>query len=102
MDQHNIKSVSESQAAPPSATPDNYIDTAQRTMVMKTIYYDEWSTRPNPVTIASIRKDNMSKNGFTRTISSNIFQSFMDQYWEDLPQNLSPAQVVDEIIATFQ
>jgi hypothetical protein len=26
----------------------------------------------------------------------------MGQYWDDLPNNMSSAQVVDEIIATFQ
>ena len=69
---------------------------------MKTIYDDELSTRPNPVDIDNIGKNNISSRSFNRTIdNNNIFQSFMGQYWDDLPQDMSSAQVVDEIIATF-
>jgi hypothetical protein len=32
----------------------------------------------------------------------HMFQAFMGQYWEDLPNNLSSTQVVSEIIVTFQ
>jgi len=60
--------------------------------MMRRNMLDELSTRPNPVDIANIGK--VDKN--------TMFQSFMSQYWEDLPNHISSRQVVDEIIATFQ
>jgi len=102
MDQRNIKSTSEPLALPNPTTSSNSMDMMRRNMLMKTIYDDELSTRPNPVDIANIGKSSMGNNGFNRTTDNNIFHSFMGQYWEDLPQNVSSAQVVNEIIATFQ
>lgn len=64
---------------------------------------DELSTRPNPVDIANIGKVDKNMISINRSIDTrNVFQSFMSQYWEDLPNNVSSAQVVEEIIATFQ
>lgn len=34
--------------------------------------------------------------------SGDVYQSFMRQHWEDLPTNLSPTQIAEEIITTFQ
>jgi len=102
MDQRNIKSASEPLAVLSSTTSGNSMGVMRRNMLMKTIYDDELSTRPNPVDISNLGKSGMSSNVFNRNIDNNIFQSFMGQYWKDLPQNMSSAQVVDEIIATFQ
>jgi len=101
IDQRNIRSISESIATPSTTTSGN-MDMMRRNMLMKTIYDDELSTRPNPVDVANIGKVNNNNANFNRTIDNNILHSFMGQYWEDLPQNMSSAQVVDEIIATFQ
>jgi len=78
-------------------------DVERRNMLIKSIYDDELSTRPNPVDVASIDKGNKNMNSMNRSIDNNfVFHSFMGQYWEDLPNNMSSSQVVDEIIATFQ
>ena len=61
--------------------------------------YDDATTRPNPVDLANIKQ----VNSLNRTFDyNNIFDSFMGQCWDDLPNNVSSSQVVDEIIATFQ
>lgn len=101
MDQRNMKSVIDPIAIPSTTKSGNNMDMMRRNMLMKTIYDDELSTRPNPVDVANIGKNNTSFSSFNRTIDNNIFQSFMGQYWEDLPHDMSSAQVVDEIIATF-
>lgn len=101
MDQRNMKSVTDPIAIPSTTKSGNNMDMMRSNMLMKTIYDDELSTRPNPVDVANIGKNNTSFNSFNRTIDNNIFQSFMGQYWEDLPHDMSSAQVVDEIIATF-
>merc|ERR1712157_69721 len=97
----------------------NPMDIMRRNMLMKSIYDDDFSTRPNPVDVGSMSSmSNMNNiiSGGNKSMSignqsissnniinnSNVFQSFMGQYWEDLPNNMSSSQVVDEIIATFQ
>lgn len=63
--------------------------------------YDDVSTRPNPVNLSNI--GNNYANTFNRTVdNNNVFNSFMSQYWDDLPNNVSSSEVVDEIISTFQ
>ena len=78
MDQRNIKSASEPLAIPSSTTSGNNMDMMRRNMLMKTIYDDELSTRPNPVDIAKIGEGSMNNNGFNRTIDNNIFHSFKE------------------------
>lgn len=76
----------------------NLEDIVQRNMLFKSMY-DDVSTRPNPVDLANLNKQS---NTISRTINTNnVFNSFMGQYWDDLPTNVSSSQVVDEIIATF-
>jgi hypothetical protein len=106
MDKRNMTSSSEprsqqdSMVAPSSVQSNKGIDSMRRNMMIKSIYDDEMSTRPNPVDVAKLSKDTIS---IYRTVNTgNVFQSFMSQYWEDLPNNMSSAQVVDEIINTFQ
>lgn len=70
--------------------------------IMRRNMLDELSTRPNPVDIANIGKVNKNRIGTNSVGNRNVFQSFMSQYWEDLPNHVSSTQVVDEIIATFQ
>ena len=73
-------------------------DMIRRSMLRKSMY-DEATTQPNPVDIGNINP----VNNFNRTLDqSNVFNSFMGQYLDDLPNNVSSSQVVDEIIATFQ
>jgi len=103
MEQRNIKTDPEPLAVSSMNNSSNSIGVMRRNRLMKTIYDDELSTRPNPVNVFNIGKLSMNRNMFNRSIdNNNIFQSFMGQYWEDLPRNISSAQVVDEIIATFQ
>ena len=75
---------------------------------MKSIYDDESSTRPNPIDYKTIRLVPTTTTTNMDTVKNNMnnrnrhmFQSFMAQYWEDLPNNLSSKQVVSEIIVTF-
>jgi len=82
-------------------------DVIRQNTLMKSIYDDELLTRPNPIDYSSIRLSKNEKNDRKGSSSSssfndNTFQSFMGQYWEDLPNGLSPTQIGDEIIATFQ
>lgn len=73
-------------------------DMVRRNMLAK-FMYDDATTRPNPVDLANIKQ----VNSLNRTFDyNNIFDSFMGQCWDDLPNNVSSSQVVDEIIATFQ
>jgi len=103
MDQRNLKNTSpqvgkQNPLVVPSAATSMDI---QRSMLMKNFITDEVSTRPNPVNVGKLTKN--SNNTFNRTIdNNNVFHSFMGQYWDDLPNNMSSSQVVDEIIATFQ
>jgi hypothetical protein len=77
----------------------NLNDIVRRNMLVKSMY-DDVSTRPNPVDLANLNKQS---NTIDRTVNTNnVFNSFMGQYWDDLPTNVSSSQVVDEIIATFQ
>lgn len=82
-------------------------DMVRRNMLRKSMYEDA-TTRPNPVDVANINPVNNNfnpvNNNFNRTFDqSNVFDSFMvGQCWDDLPNNVSSSQVVDEIIATFQ
>jgi hypothetical protein len=73
-------------------------DMIRRTMLAKSAY-DDATTRPNPVDLANINQVNNLNRTFAH---NNVFDSFMGQYWDDLPNNVSSSQVVDEIIATFQ
>jgi hypothetical protein len=73
-------------------------DMVRRTMLAKSAY-DDATTRPNPVDLANINQVNNLNRTFAH---NNVFDSFMGQYWDDLPNNVSSSQVVDEIIATFQ
>lgn len=109
MDQRNSKSVTS--PVPSSSKSSNSMDMQasslndimRSNMMMKSLYNDELSTRPNPVDVGNIHNANKNPMNITRTVdNNNVFQSFMGQYWEDLPTNISSAQVVDEIIATFQ
>jgi len=106
MDQRNMASSSEprsqqdSMVVPSSIQSNKGMDSMRRNMMIKSIYDNEMSTRPNPVDVVKLTKDTIS---IDRTVNTgNVFQSFMSQYWEDLPNNMSSAQVVDEIINTFQ
>ena len=78
----------------------------RRNMLMKSIYDDELSTRPNPVDISNIKNEKGNSNNKSKENdnenSNDVFQSFMKLHWEDLPNDISSTQVVDEIIATFQ
>jgi hypothetical protein len=113
MDQRNMKHAAESRvgkqealAVPSSSMPSNVSimqanlnDIVRRNMLVKSMY-DDVSTRPNPVDLANLNKQS---NTIDRTVNTNnVFNSFMGQYWDDLPTNVSSSQVVDEIIATFQ
>jgi len=117
MEQRNMKMSSEGvgqhdsklsdvnmRAVPTLSKSSNSIDAMRRNMLMKSIYDDEVSTRPNPVDINKISNGIGNGNNlhFNNNNDNNVFQSFMSQYWEDLPNNVSSSQVVDEIIATFQ
>ncbi|MGK3756573.1 MAG: hypothetical protein ACI8RD_008887 [Bacillariaceae sp.] len=84
-------------------------DLIRRNILMKSIYDDESSTRPNPIDYNNIQMlptttvtnmDTVKNNMNNR--NRHMFQAFMGQYWEDLPNNLSSTQVVSEIIVTFQ
>lgn len=113
MDQRNLKKSSELQVGqyqPSSNKSNNGIhmqdsslnDIIRKNMLMKSMF-DDVSTRPNPVDVGNIGIANKSISSINRTIdTNNMFHSFMGQYWDDLPKNMSSAQVVDEIIATFQ
>jgi len=113
MDQRNMKNESEprlgkqdvmavsssSMGSNPMTMQASLTDIMRRNILAKSIY-DEATTRPNPVDLANINKQ---PNHFNRTVdSNNVFNSFMGQYWDDLPSDVSSSQVVDEIIATFQ
>ena len=83
-------------------------DLIRRNILMKSIYDDESSTRPNPIDYKTIRLVPTTTTTNMDTVKNNMnnrnrymFQSFMEQYWEDLPNNLSSKQVVSEIIVTF-
>jgi hypothetical protein len=96
MEQRNIKNDPEPLDVSRASKSRDSMDMVKRNMLMKEIYDEELSTRPNPVDLST-------SNVFNRTIDNkNVFQAFMGQYWEDLPKNISSSQVVDEIIATFQ
>lgn len=110
IDQQNLKNASEPQVGQqqpismtlPSSTKSNNGVDMHSNMLMKAMY-DDVTTQPNPVDINNIGKANKNPFVFNRTVdNNNVFQSFMGQYWDDLPNNMSSAQVVDEIIATFQ
>jgi hypothetical protein len=110
IDQQNLKNASEPQVGQqdpirmtmPSSTKSNNSVDIHSNMLMKAMY-DDVTTQPNPVDINNIGKANKNPFAFNRTVdNNNVFQSFMGQYWDDLPNNMSSAQVVDEIIATFQ
>jgi len=82
-------------------------DIIRQNILMKSIYDDETLTRPKPIDYSSIRLSTNENNdgkgsNSSNSFNNNTFQSFMGQYWEDLPNGLSSTQVVDEIIATFQ
>jgi len=89
------------------------IDVTKMNILMKLVRDDELLTRPNPIEYGSIRMERNNNNNGNES-SSNInnpsqnnnsndmFRSFMGQYWEDLPNDLTSTQVVDEIITTFQ
>jgi len=113
IDQRNNRHSGESQvgkqeaaAVPSSITSINAVKMQaslnvimRRNMLVKSIY-DDVLTRPNPVNLDNM---NNQRKSFNRTIgNNNVFHSFMGQYWDDLPNNMSSSQVVDEIIATFQ
>lgn len=113
IDQRNNRHSGESQvgkqeatAVPSSITSINAVKMQaslnvimRRNMLVKSIY-DDVLTRPNPVNLDNMNNQRKSSNC---TIgNNNVFHSFMGQYWDDLPNNMSSSQVVDEIIATFQ
>mmetsp|Transcript_25594 Transcript_25594/g.27483 ORF Transcript_25594/g.27483 Transcript_25594/m.27483 type:complete len:382 (-) Transcript_25594:585-1730(-) len=84
-------------------------DVTKMNALMKLVRYDELLTRPNPIEYGSNRmamntNTNTNNNGgeCSSNNSNDMFRSFMGQYWEDLPNDLTSTQVVDEIIATFQ
>jgi len=82
-------------------------DVTKMNALMKLVRYDELLTRPNPIKYGSNRmamNTNTNNNGgeSSNNNSNDMFRSFMGQYWEDLPNDLTSTQVVDEIIATFQ
>jgi len=95
------------------STASTMIDVTKMNILMKLVRDDELLTRPNPIEYGSIRMERNNNNNGNES-SSNInnpsqnnnsndmFRSFMGQYWEDLPNDLSSIQVVDEIVATFQ
>lgn len=103
MEQRNIKSDQETPSVSGVRKSTNSMGLIQRNMLMKAIYDNEFLTRPNPVDLAKIAKVR-TNNTFNRTVNetNNVFESFMGQYWEDLPKNISSAQVVAEIVATFR
>jgi len=110
MDQRNLKSSSEPRVGQQDSIRVHIATesssngaAARRNILMKSIYDNEVSTRPNPVDISKIAESKTNSISINRSIdNTSVFQSFMGQYWEDLPTNVSSAQVVDEIIATFQ
>jgi len=94
-----------SDTATATTTASTTEDLIRRNILMKSIYDDEPLTRPKPIDYSSIRlstNENNDGKGTSSSFNDNTFQSFMGQYWEDLPNGLSSSQVVDEIIATFQ
>lgn len=112
IDQRNFKNAEETMAGkqedmllPISSMSNNTMsmqaslnDMVRRNMMRKSMY-DDATTRPNPIDVANMNP----VNNFNRTFDqSNVFDSFMGQCWDDLPNNVSSSQVVDEIIATFQ
>jgi len=114
MDERNMKIATESRvgkqeamAIPSSSMSINAMsmqtslnDIMRRNVLAKSMY-DDATTRPNPVDLANLNKQ--TKNNVNRTAdNNNVFHSFMGQCWDDLPNNVSSSQVVDEIIATFQ
>jgi len=107
MDQRNLKNSApqvghQDPMAVPSAAVSMGMQNMQRNMLMRGFFNDEVSTRPNPVNVGNFANKN-GDDTFNRTVNNNnVFQSFMGQYWDDLPNNMSSSQVVDEIIATFQ
>lgn len=101
MDQRNMKTSPEPQVGKQEPMPVSSFRKSNNIMGRNML--DELSTRPNPVDIANIGKVDKNMISINRSIDTrNVFQSFMSQYWEDLPNNVSSAQVVEEIIATFQ
>jgi len=111
IDQRNMKNSSEprigkQEVVPSASVSSNSMmqfslnDMMRRNMLSKSMY-DDVSTQPNPVDLSNV--GNKYGNVFNRAVDNkNVFQSFMGQYWDDLPNNMSSSQVVDEIIATFQ
>lgn len=112
IDQRNFKNAEETMAGkqedmllPISSMSNNTMsmqaslnDMVRRNMMRKSMY-DDATTRPNPIDVANMNP----VNNFNRTFDqNNVFDSFMGQCWDDLPNNVSSSQVVDEIIATFQ
>jgi len=91
------------------STASTMIDVTKMNILMKLVRDDELLTRPNPIEYGSNRmamntNTNTNNNGgeCSSNNSNDMFRSFMGQYWEDLPNDLTSTQVVDEIIATFQ
>jgi len=119
MDQRNIKSAPETRvgqqgaamAIPNSAKSASVADMQaaslndlmmRRNMLMKSVYGDEMAAHPNPVDLANVASLDKNVSNMNRNVNNgNVFQSFMGQYWGDLPDTVSSSQVVDEIIATF-
>jgi hypothetical protein len=92
-----------------SAATTSTHDLIRRNILMKSIYDDESSTRPNPIDYKNIQMIPTATTTSMDAVKNNMnnrnrdmFQAFMEQYWEDLPNNLSSKQVVSEIIVTFQ
>lgn len=59
---------------------------------------------PNPVDFESINRNRKKNNNYPSNsdYDNNTLQSFLrDQYWANLPGNLLPIDVVNEIIVTF-
>jgi len=56
----------------------------------------------NEISSSSNNNDNDGVEGSGEGVSGGVYQSFMKQYWEDLPTDLSSTQIADEIVATFQ
>merc|ERR1712072_1019456 len=49
----------------------------------------------------SIRSSRNNNNGAGGN-SGDLYQSFMRQHWGDLPIELSPSNIAEEIVTTFQ
>merc|ERR1711924_167273 len=56
----------------------------------------------NEISSSSNNNDSDGVEGSGEGVSGGVYQTFLKQYWEDLPTDLSSTQIADEIVATFQ